>query len=175
MLIEQRACSWWRSSARVEVIELVVRRCWLVVLEADRRIEFFDVCAGGRDELIVLALTDGAPDKSGTRTYHLRGASGGDDYGAVKEVVERRFTRARASNPGWAPPDLLVVDGGRGQLAMVLEALREVGVVDQASCAIAKERELASGPSSGPIARTYAPSARSFCATSGWATILLRS
>ena len=81
------------------------------------------------------------PDKTGTRTYHLRGVRGGDDYAAMKEIVTRRFLRAKADEPGWSPPDLLVIDGGRGQLAMALAALREVGIEDQPVCALAKERE----------------------------------
>jgi len=95
------------------------------------------------------------PDRRVARCAHRRPArqerhahvsparvSGGDDYAAMREIVTRRFQRAKADEPGWSSPDLLVIDGGRGQLAMAVEALREIGVTDQPVCALAKEREV---------------------------------
>lgn len=136
---EQRARKEDDMDARLEELQ---RRLRLPRLP--RRIECIDISHLGGTETVasLVVLTDGLPDKAGVRTYHLRGVSGGDDYAAMREVVTRRFTRAKADEAGWEAPDLLVVDGGRGQLAMTLEALREVGVHDQPACALAKEREL---------------------------------
>ena len=136
---EQRARKEDDMESRLEELQRRLR-----LPRVPRRIECIDISHLGGTETVasVVALTDGLPDRSGTRTYHLRTASGGDDYAAMKEIVTRRFARAKADEPGWTAPDLLVIDGGRGQLAMALEALREVGVTDQPACALAKEREL---------------------------------
>ncbi|MBI2894076.1 MAG: excinuclease ABC subunit UvrC [Deltaproteobacteria bacterium] len=108
-----------------------------------RRIECADVSHLGGTETVasLVALIDGEPHKDGYRTYHIKSAGAGDDYGAMRELVTRRFVRAGREEEGWEPPDLFVVDGGKGQLAVVLAALREVGIVDQPVCALAKERE----------------------------------
>jgi len=55
-------------------------------------------------------------------------------------VLARRFTRAAAGEEGWAPPDLLVVDGGRGQLARAVAVLTDLGFAEQPVVALAKER-----------------------------------
>ena len=65
----------------------------------------------------------------------------GDDFSAMREVLERRFIRAAGGEAGWEPPDLLVVDGGRGQLRIALAVLEELGIDGQPVVALAKERE----------------------------------
>src|SRR5262249_14893575 len=90
-----------------------------------RRIECCDIShLGGEDTVgAVVALLDGVPDKSRYRTYKVRSAGPGDDYAAMFEVLSRRFARGRSAAEGtedeaWELPDLFVVDGGRGQLAV---------------------------------------------------------
>ena len=82
-------------------------------------------------------------NKSAYRTFSIRreGLTPGDDYAMMREVLERRFTRARKEDPDrdrglW--PDLVLIDGGAGQLSATLETLAEVGVEDVAVVAIAK-------------------------------------
>ena len=89
----------------------------------------------------VVALLDGQPDRARYRSFHLQTVSGGDDYGAIYEVLSRRFKRALTGDEAWELPDLLVVDGGRGQLRMALEALRDLGMDGLPLVGLAKEKE----------------------------------
>jgi excinuclease ABC subunit C len=94
-----------------------------------RRIECVDVShLGGTDTVAAFtAMADGQLDRARYRSFHLRGQhdlKGGDDFGAMREVLTRRL--ARAGEPGWQVPDLLVVDGGRGQLGIALAVLEEL-------------------------------------------------
>jgi excinuclease ABC subunit C len=89
-----------------------------------RRIECFDISnIGGHLPVgALVSFVDGKPDKSGYRLFHVRGVEGADDYASMCEVLKRRF-----ENRG-DPPDLLMVDGGRGQVSMALAVLRELGI-----------------------------------------------
>ena len=107
---------------------------------------------GGRDTAGGLVrMTDGVFDKSGYRAFHVRQVAEGDDYGAIYEVLSRRFRRAQQEQEGeepaerWQMPDLLVIDGGRGQLNAALTAARDLGLHDLAIVGLAKEREKATG------------------------------
>lgn len=95
-----------------------------------RRIECFDNShIQGGDAIGAMAVfIDGRAWKKGYRTFGIRGSDPGDDYGAMREVLGRRIERCLAGEDGWELPDLLVVDGGRGQLAMAERACRECGV-----------------------------------------------
>ena len=68
---------------------------------------------------------DGAPRKADYRRYRIREAPAGDDYACLREVIAPP-ARARESEP---LPDLLLVDGGKGQLAVVSAALADAGIV----------------------------------------------
>jgi excinuclease ABC subunit C len=107
------------------------------------RIECVDIShLGGTNAVGAIgAVTDGQVDRSRGRTYKLRAAGDGDDYAAIEELLGRRFRRAAAGETGWEAPDLLVVDGGRGQLARALAVLGELGIDDQPVVALAKQRQ----------------------------------
>lgn len=122
------------------------------------RIECVDVShLGGLDTVAAFtAMTDGQLDRARYRSFHLRGHQGlrgGDDFGAMREVLQRRL--ARASEAGWQLPDLLVVDGGRGQLGVALAVLEELaqrsdeGLATQLRAlpvvGLAKEKEQSAG------------------------------
>ena len=78
----------------------------------------------------------GEPLKTGYRKYRIREAAAGDDYACLREVMARRVARAEAE----PLPDLLMVDGGRGQLGVVTAALEDAGLeVD--TLGISKERD----------------------------------
>jgi excinuclease ABC subunit C len=105
------------------------------------RIECIDIShTGGTDTVAAItALLDGAPDRKRYKSFHLRKVQGGDDFAAMREVLTRRLKRA--GEAGWELPDLLVVDGGKGQLAVGIAVLRELGITDLPVCGLAKEKE----------------------------------
>ena len=88
----------------------------------------------------LVKFQEGEPDKSGYRRYKIRGVVEGDDYAMMKEVLSRRFKRAL--NEGQELPDLVLVDGGKGQLNVAREALKELGIQGLPVAALAKEREI---------------------------------
>ncbi|MXW65163.1 MAG: excinuclease ABC subunit C [Bacteroidetes bacterium SB0662_bin_6] len=93
-----------------------------------RRIECFDIShlAGTGTVASCVVFRDGRPRKSEYRHYKIRSAVSGqpDDYQSMREVVTRRY--ANRENIDW--PDLVVIDGGKGQLSAAADALREIGV-----------------------------------------------
>ncbi|MGF1469860.1 MAG: excinuclease ABC subunit UvrC [Sandaracinaceae bacterium] len=112
-----------------------------------RRIECVDVSHTGGTETVaaMTAMTDGELDRSRYRSFKVRGATEGDDYAAMYEVLARRFRRGRDREAGWELPDLLVVDGGKGQLNVALAALQDLGVAGLPAVGLAKERQNAAG------------------------------
>lgn len=109
-----------------------------------RRIECVDISHTGGAAAVgsLVAFKDGAPYKEGYRHFGIRGESIGDDCAMIYEVLGRR---ARRSEAGWGVPDLVVVDGGKGQLNAALRALREAGQTETSVLAVAKEREAKGG------------------------------
>ena len=113
----------------------------LALSEIPRRIECYDVSTF-RDSIAVasgVVFQDGAPCKADYRRYRIREAAPDDDLACLREVFQRRFARVD-SQP---LPDLLMVDGGRGQLAVLVAALHDAGLRRDA-IALAKERDLES-------------------------------
>ena len=68
----------------------------------------------------------GVPSKKDYRLYHINTVEGPDDYASMHEVVVRRYSRLR--DEGEELPDLIITDGGKGQMSVVREALEEVGI-----------------------------------------------
>jgi excinuclease ABC subunit C len=89
-----------------------------------RRIECVDISNLGGQLPVgsLVSFVDGKPDKSGYRLFHVRGVEGADDYASMYEVLKRRFENRENL------PDLLMVDGGRGQVSMAVAVLRELGI-----------------------------------------------
>lgn len=90
------------------------------------RIECFDNShIMGRDTVSsMVVFTDGQPDKTAYRRFRIRAETGGDDIAAMREALTRRFERALLGDTSFAAmPDLLIVDGGKTQLAVALEVL----------------------------------------------------
>jgi excinuclease ABC subunit C len=110
------------------------------------RIECFDV-SNIQDESIVASLVvflDGRSKNSHYRTFAIRGLEGQDDVGAIREAIARRFARLRSDEPDDSfscVPNLVVVDGGRGQLAAALAAMEELDLPRVAVIALAKREE----------------------------------
>ena len=99
-------------------------------------IECYDVSNTGRTAVVAsrVLFSHGEPDRSRYRHYRMRTIDGQDDYGAMREVLLRRFARA-ATDP---LPDLLMVDGGRAHLKVAVDAAKEAGLPDLPLAALAK-------------------------------------
>jgi excinuclease ABC subunit C len=120
-------------------------------------IECYDVSNTGRTGIVAsrVVFRHGEPDRQRYRHYRVKTLSGQDDYAALAEVLRRRLMR-RAQDP---LPDLLLVDGGRGQLGVAQRVCEEVGVDDLPLAALAKGarrgRSLTLGP--GEQERVFLP------------------
>jgi len=101
------------------------------------RLECYDVSnLGGRDPVASLVVfRDGEKDPGEYRHYRIRTVPGADDYAMMREVLARRFREG-----GSSPPDLIVLDGGKGQLNAGLEILADLGVDRPDLIALAKEK-----------------------------------
>jgi excinuclease ABC subunit C len=92
----------------------------------------------------VVAFENGAPDKSQYRRMKIRGEWGNDDYRSMQEAVTR-YLRRRAEEAA-SLPDLLVIDGGKGQLGAAVKALDELGMPHLPVVGLAKREELVFAP-----------------------------
>ena len=109
--------------------------------EIPRRIEGIDIAhlQGGQTVASLVQFIDGLPFKHGYKRFRIRTVSGVDDYASIREVVSRRFRRL--NQDGESFPDLLLIDGGRGQLNAALEAMRAVDVEPPFTISLAKRDE----------------------------------
>ena len=95
---------------------------------APRKIECFDIShLGGTNTVAsMVSFVDGKAKKSNYRKYNITSVVGIDDFASIREVVFRRYKRVKEEDGSF--PDLVVVDGGKGQLSMAVSALRELGL-----------------------------------------------
>lgn len=116
-----------------------------------RRIECVDISHTGGEETVAVfvALQDGVPAKERYRSFRVKRAGGGDDYAAMYEVLVRRLRRGKSEEKGWELPDLLVVDGGKGQLGVAVRAREDIGGSDLEVASVAKPRVTATGEEEG--------------------------
>jgi len=92
------------------------------------RMEAYDIShTAGRETVgVVVTFENGAPFKNGYRRFKVGAPVAGDDYAAMEEVLRRRFVRLLSEDANL--PDLVVIDGGKGQLNRAAAVLKEVGV-----------------------------------------------
>ena len=107
-----------------------------------QRVECFDISTihGAHAVGSMVTFINGEPDKNLYRHFRIRTvdpSSGGDDFGMMLEVLRRRFARGKEEAD---LPDLIVVDGGKGQLAMALTAMAEIGIEGVEAVGLAKMR-----------------------------------
>jgi excinuclease ABC subunit C len=109
--------------------------------EPPQRIEGFDISNfQGTDTVASLVVwEDGRMKKGEYRSFNIRGLTGPDDFAAMRQAVERRYRR-RLDEVG-VMPDLVLIDGGRGQLNAALEALELLGVEETPVIGLAKREE----------------------------------
>jgi excinuclease ABC subunit C len=93
-----------------------------------RRIEAFDIShLGGEDTVAsMVSFIDGKAKKSEYRKYKIKGVNGIDDFASIREVVVRRYRKLKDEKSSY--PDLILIDGGKGQLNMAISALRDLGL-----------------------------------------------
>jgi excinuclease ABC subunit C len=106
-----------------------------------RRIECFDISnIQGTDSVASLVVfVDGKPKKSEYRKFKIRSVNGSNDYASIKEVIERRYKRILEENGTLS--DLIMVDGGKGQLSSAVEALTKLGLNTTPLLGLAKRLE----------------------------------
>jgi excinuclease ABC subunit C len=106
-----------------------------------RTIEGVDIAhlGGGETVASLVQFIDGVPFKPGYKRYKIRGVEGIDDFASIHEVVGRRFRRL--DEEGQVFPDILLIDGGKGQLSAGLAAFRALGVEPPVVLSLAKREE----------------------------------
>ena len=136
--------------------------------ERPRRIECYDISniQGTSSVGSMVVFVDGHPRPQEYRRFRIRTVEGANDFASMAEVLRRRFRRAReqviaasgADAPDFSPgaeqpsrngrdesfaalPDLVIIDGGKGQLAAVVDVMREMGVKDIPAVGLAKQHE----------------------------------
>ncbi len=116
---------------------------------APRRIECYDISnfQGAQSVGSMVVFEDGRPRTGEYRRFRIKEVVGANDFASHQEVLGRRFKRARSGEEGteeelrWRLPDLVVIDGGKGQLSAAKQVLDELGFGDLAVVGLAKERE----------------------------------
>lgn len=131
-----------KASQEADVLEGLKRR-----LHMDRlpqRIECFDNSnlAGTNPVSAMVVFAEGRPFKSGYRRFAIRTVVAPDDYASMAEVLTRRYQKINAANP---QPDLLLVDGGKGQLGIAVSVLTELGLAGRFSVAGVAKKDIQRG------------------------------
>jgi excinuclease ABC subunit C len=113
------------------------------------RIECYDISGiQGRNAVgSMVVFEEGRPRTGEYRRFRIRTVEGGNDFASHQEVLRRRFRRAASGEEGsaeelrWRLPDLVIIDGGKGQVSAAREVLDEFGLHDLPLAGLAKERE----------------------------------
>jgi len=123
MAVEARLATSAASGQRMEALQQA-----LELDELPRRMECFDISHTGGSMTVAscVVFQDGAPLNSDYRRFNIKGIQPGDDYAAMRQALRRRYTRLL--NGEGQMPDILLIDGGKGQLSAAHEILTEIGV-----------------------------------------------
>jgi excinuclease ABC subunit C len=136
--------------------------------EPPQRIECYDISHTGGEGTVASCVVFGpeGPLKKEYRRFNIRNVTPGDDYAALRQALERRYRHVRA---GEVPePDVLLIDGGAGQISQVHEVLAELGFADLVLVGVAKgpdrrpgqERLFVYGADAPVTPEAHAPAAR---------------
>ncbi len=106
--------------------------------EPMQRLECFDISHSSGEATVASCVVFGpeGPLKSDYRRYNIEGITGGDDYAAMHQALTRRFSKVKDGEG--KRPDVLLIDGGKGQLAMAQAVMQELGLTDQVLLGVAK-------------------------------------
>jgi excinuclease ABC subunit C len=146
-LTSEQVAAEQKRQRRVEALEEL--REVLNLESLPLRIECFDISNIQGEEVVgsMVVFQDAVPKKAHYRKFAVRGVEGQDDFASMEEVVSRRFARlgdvsADEYDESFAsPPNLVVIDGGKGQLAAALEAMQRFDLSRVAVIALAKREE----------------------------------
>jgi len=125
--------------------QLEALACALALPQTPRRIECFDVSHTMGELTVASCVVFGVegPMKSDYRRFNLEGLTPGDDYGGMRQALTRRYARIKR---GEVPvPDILLIDGGKGQLAQAQSVLAELGIHDVLLVGVAKGADRRAG------------------------------
>ena len=120
-----------KHAARLDNISILKRlEESLALKELPRTIECFDISniQGKNAVASLVRFLDAEPDKSRYKRYKIKTVTGPDDYASMFEVLSRRFRRI--GQEGWDCPNLVMIDGGKGQLNIAAHAIKELGYLD---------------------------------------------
>ena len=133
MAVEARLATSAASGQRMEALQAA-----LDLDELPRRMECFDISHTGGAQTVAscVVFQDGSPLNSDYRRFNIKGITAGDDYAAMKQALQRRYTRI-LSGEGQMP-DVLLIDGGKGQLSAAQEILADIGVTNLMLLGVAK-------------------------------------
>ena len=127
------------DSHRKQIMESLQRQLGMSVLP--EHIECFDNSniQGTNPVSACVVFRDGVPSKKDYRHFKVKTVVGANDYATMKEAVNRRYSRMLAEDPDDLP-QLIVIDGGKGQLAFAFEALAELGLTEKVTLIALAER-----------------------------------
>jgi excinuclease ABC subunit C len=150
---------WLADTTRTETA-LEQLREELALPETPRRIECYDNSniQGSSPVSSMVVFVDGKPAPNHYRRFRVKTVTGADDFATMQEVLRRRFKRAAALTAAeagieseignrkseieaWSLPDLVIVDGGKGQLSAAVQVMRELGVYHIPTVGLAKRHE----------------------------------
>jgi excinuclease ABC subunit C len=140
-------CGDLKQHAQPEVFQVDPRRGLLGLKKVfglpavPRRIEGMDIAhlQGGETVASCVQFIDGLPFKHGYKRFKIRTVDGVDDFASMREVVSRHFRRLQQEGSSF--PDILLIDGGKGQLGAAMAALQSIGVTPPFVCSLAKREE----------------------------------
>ncbi|MBN1944907.1 MAG: excinuclease ABC subunit UvrC [Bradymonadales bacterium] len=121
-----------------ESLEKLQKRLHLPLVP--RRIEGFDISNLGETAKVgsMVVFQNGEPERSSYRTFRIKSVAGQDDFASLVEVLTRRIKRSQRGLEPW--PDLMVIDGGKGQLNGVVRAIDQLGAGHLEVVSLAKSR-----------------------------------
>ena len=127
------------DSHRKQIMESLQKQLGMSVLP--EHIECFDNSniQGTNPVSACVVFRDGVPSKKDYRHFKVKTVVGANDYATMKEAVNRRYSRMLAEDPDDLP-QLIVIDGGKGQLAFAFEALAELGLTEKVTLVALAER-----------------------------------
>lgn len=117
----------------------------LELSESPERMECFDISHSSGEATVAscVVFDKGGPSKAEYRRFNIKGVTGGDDYGAMKQALERRYRRVGSGEV--QAPDILFIDGGKGQLSMAKSVLESLQIHDVLMIGVAKGSDRKAG------------------------------